>query len=488
MDKKPDYANWVPKKILLLLGGLSIAAGLLLVVAFLFQPTIIITVLRCILAVFTALSVAAFAYMLYVRKQLAYDGGGVQGKVLDNLLTHLEWDGKGKLLDIGCGSGAMAIKAARRFPAAQVVGVDYWGFSWDYAKEQCEQNAVLEGVSGRTSFQHGDAADLAFADDTFDAVVSNFVFHEVKSQPDKLELIREALRVLKPGGVFALEDIFFSKGIYGDIETLLQKLSTGVANITLVDTRECSFSPKLLKTPIILGNIALLKGKSKNKSREIMRKTIKLIQVVSQAYNTLHNIRSAFFILALILAIAALPLPDAITKVARASSNTAPHTVHAGKILIVYYSNSGSTRNMAEQIKSLTHADIVEIQPVTPYPENYKPNTVQSRQEQNASYFPPIITKIENLASYDAIFVGSPCWWGSWASPVRSFLHENNLAGKKLIPFMTHGGSGFGHALKEMKSLCPEALIQEGLALKGRNLERSQSDIMAWLQNIKILQ
>ncbi len=86
--------------------------------------------------------------------------------------------------------------------------MDYWGAEWDYSKALCENNARLEGVTDRIRFQKGNAANLDFADASFDVEISNFVFHEVRSQPDKLALIREALRVLKPGGVFVFEDIF----------------------------------------------------------------------------------------------------------------------------------------------------------------------------------------------------------------------------------------------------------------------------------------
>jgi ubiquinone/menaquinone biosynthesis C-methylase UbiE len=181
--------------------------------------------------------------------------------VLDNVLNFLDWDGRGTLLDIGCGSGAMTIKAAKKFPDAQVAGMDYWGVGWDYSQTQCESNARIEKVGDRVVFQKGDAAKLDFPDASFDAAVSNFVFHEVKSQSDKLALIREALRVIKPGGAFSFEDVFFSKTHYKDLDRILAELSKDVTEIHFVDTRNSGFVPNSLKTPLVIGEMGLIHGR-----------------------------------------------------------------------------------------------------------------------------------------------------------------------------------------------------------------------------------
>ena len=94
-------------------------------------------------------------------------------------------------------AAAGEIRCARRFPRARITGTDYWGPEWSYAKEQCEQNARLEHVADRLTFCKGDAAALEFPDGAFDAAVSNFVFHEVRTQPDKRKVVRESLRVVK---------------------------------------------------------------------------------------------------------------------------------------------------------------------------------------------------------------------------------------------------------------------------------------------------
>ena len=89
--------------------------------------------------------------------------------------------------------------------AAQVVGIDYWGSAYGYGQAMCEKNAESEGVAARCRFRHGDANRLDFPDESFDAVVSNYVYHNITGA-DKRALLRETLRVLKKGGVFALND------------------------------------------------------------------------------------------------------------------------------------------------------------------------------------------------------------------------------------------------------------------------------------------
>jgi len=259
-QEKPDYATWIPVKLLIASGaGGGILAGLFCL-SFLVSGGAALVVLRVFVAAGALLLLCFFSYMGYARRLLSDEGGGVQGRILDNVLSFLHWDGNGVLLDIGCGSGAMAIKAAKKYPLARVVGMDYWGAAWDYAQSQCESNAWIEGVSDRVTFQKGDAARLDFPDAHFDAAVSNFVFHEVRSQPDKLALIREALRVIKPGGAFSFQDVFFSRTHYPDLEALIKELSKDVTKLHFVDTRENGFVPRFLRTPLVAGEMGLLYG------------------------------------------------------------------------------------------------------------------------------------------------------------------------------------------------------------------------------------
>jgi len=169
--------------------------------------------------------------------------------------------GEGKALDIGCGNGALAIMLAQRSPRAEVIEIDYWGKRWEYSKEVCERNAAMEGVSDRVSFRKASATALPFGDGYFDAVVSNFVFHEVGDARDKRELVREALRILRKGGKFSFQDEFLFRQFYGEVDDLIRVIrSWGISEVEFVRSRDAEFVPWALKVPFILGAMGIIRG------------------------------------------------------------------------------------------------------------------------------------------------------------------------------------------------------------------------------------
>ena len=141
--------------------------------------------------------------------------------------------------------------------------MDYWGAEWSYAKDQCEKNARAEGVADRVKFQKGDAAHLDFPDGTFDAAVSNFVFHEVRSEKDKRKIVREALRVVKKGGSFAFQDLFSQEKLYGDMNEFVEELKAeGIAEVHYIPhVEKQGFIPRFVQAPWMLSGVGLLYGK-----------------------------------------------------------------------------------------------------------------------------------------------------------------------------------------------------------------------------------
>ena len=201
------------------------------------------------------------AYFAYARYLFARDGRNIQERIVELVLANLNWNGEGQALDIGCGSAAVTIKLAEKYPQARVLGIDYWGERWEFSKEMCERNAQIEGVRERVAFQKASASNLPFADEHFDAVVSNLVFHEVSDTVDKREVIREALRVLKKGGKFAFQDLFLMKRVYGDVNELTATVrSWGIRQVEFVRTRNSVFIPWALKLPFMLGAMSILTG------------------------------------------------------------------------------------------------------------------------------------------------------------------------------------------------------------------------------------
>lgn len=129
-------------------------------------------------------------------------------------------------------------------------------------------------------------------------------------------------------------------------------------------------------------------------------------------------------------------------------------TQNAPKILIAYYSWSGNTKEVAEKIHEEVGGDIFRIETVQPYPEEYHATTTQAKQEINEGFKPELKSKVDNIAQYDVVFIGSPNWWGTIAPAVSSFLAENDLSGKTVIPFITHGGGGVQNTVKDLTAQC----------------------------------
>ena len=163
MNKNVNYGNWVPEKMLALC---YVAAAVLGIAAYVTGPVLHLAIPTWILGILAAICLVYGIYMHICHELFAFGKGNMMAKVHQHLVDHLEWDGEGTLLDIGCGAAALTIRCAKAFPKAKLVGMDYWGAEWNYAKEQCEANAKAEGVADRITFHKGDAAhDDRQADD-----------------------------------------------------------------------------------------------------------------------------------------------------------------------------------------------------------------------------------------------------------------------------------------------------------------------------------
>jgi len=220
-----------------------------LVISFLYAP---------IIAVAVFFSVLCF-YFAYSRNRLSPQGGDLQSQIQELVLEHLNWDGKGNIIDIECGNAPLTIKATKKYPDAHLTGIDYWGGMWEFSLEVCKRNAKIEGVNDRLTFQKATTSDLPFTKGHFDAAISNLVFHEVNDTKDKREVIKEALRVVKKGGAFAFQDLFHEKRIYGDMEDLLKTIrSWGIESVEFSSTKDSEFIPWALKLPFMVSKIGII--------------------------------------------------------------------------------------------------------------------------------------------------------------------------------------------------------------------------------------
>ena len=251
------YGSWMSNPVFYVLGALLALSVVLAVLSF---TVFHITVLGVVFVIAAAILLALLLWCAWIRRQYAFGGGGMMEQVHQVVLSHLDFDGQGQLLDVGCGSGALSIRAALTWRAAQVVGIDYWGSAYGYGQAMCEKNAESEGVAARCRFQHGDANRLDFPDESFDAVVSNYVYHNITGA-DKRALLLETLRVLKKGGVFALNDEM-KPHMYGNMEAFAQELrDMGYADVRLIDTAQEAFGSRRRAAMMMLGDSRMLVGR-----------------------------------------------------------------------------------------------------------------------------------------------------------------------------------------------------------------------------------
>ena len=251
------YGNWMSAPVFYMVGGLLALAAVLAVLSF---TVFRLTALGVIFVIAAIILLVLLFWITWIRRQYAFGGGGMMERVHQAVLSHLDYDGKGKLLDVGCGSGALSIRAALTWPETKVTGIDYWGAAYGYGRAMCEKNAAGEGVGFRCTFQHGDANKLDFPDESFDAVVSNYVYHNIMGA-DKQALLLESLRVLKKGGVFALNDDMKPR-MYGNMEAFAQKLrDMGYQEVRLIDTAKEAFGSRRRAAMMLLGDSRLLVGR-----------------------------------------------------------------------------------------------------------------------------------------------------------------------------------------------------------------------------------
>lgn len=168
------------------------------------------------------------------------------------------------------------------------------------------------------------------------------------------------------------------------------------------------------------------------------------------------------------------------------------------KTLIAYFSHAGqnysrgSIRNLpvgntevvAKKIHALIDSDLFFIDTVQKYPDDHMQKIEIAKQEYNENARPALTARVENMDEYDTVILAFPNWWTTMPMAMFTFLESYDFSGKKLCPLITHGGSGFSNSLKDIKRLCPNANITEGLAINGDNAATCDRDVEKWLEKI----
>lgn len=151
------------------------------------------------------------------------------------------------------------------------------------------------------------------------------------------------------------------------------------------------------------------------------------------------------------------------------------------KVLVAYFSATGTTAGVADKLATVTGGDLYEIKPEQPYTMadlNWQDPQSRSSVEMNdRSSRPAIASKVEDMSKYNVIFVGFPIWWYREPSIIDTFMESYDFAGKTVVPFATSGSSGIGESGKNMQSLAPNAKVFEG---KRFSSSVSEEELKTW--------
>lgn len=162
--------------------------------------------------------------------------------------------------------------------------------------------------------------------------------------------------------------------------------------------------------------------------------------------------------------------------------------------LIIYYSRKGenyvngrieslkkgNSEICAEYIQKAVGGDLFEIQTIDDYSKDYYTCTQEAAQEAKENARPNLIQYMENIDSYDNVFVCGPCWWGTFPMPVFSQIERLDFTGKKVMVLMTHEGSGLGSSERDLKKMCKGATFGNGMAVHGADSAKAEKVIAAW--------
>lgn len=264
LSSQCDYGNLVPASLMKALIAVDAATAGVAALTSAGKNNKAASTVSKVFAGVGAASCGLTAYMQACRNAFDFNKGGLMGDIHQFVVDHLDWDGQGTVLDIGCGGGALSVRCAKAFPEARVLGIDTWGKERGYSHDQCVRNAIIEQVDDRTDFRKGDAAHLPLEDEAADAVVSSLAFTAVRSSHHKPDVVREALRVLKKGGSFAFFDLFGQKIFYGDMGDFLRELKwQGFSEVHYIPGAENfdGLVPKYIQTPWMIRDAGLLYGK-----------------------------------------------------------------------------------------------------------------------------------------------------------------------------------------------------------------------------------
>ena len=207
----------------------------------------------------------------------------------------------------------------------------------------------------------------------------------------------------------------------------------------------------------------------------------------------MKKIISLFMALAMVLSLAACstnqsPSESTPEEQPDSSAGAQQPTDEAGKTLVVYYSATGNTENVANYIATATDGDLFELEPAEPYSDadlnwtDDNSRVVREHDDESLRDIELVADTVENWDSYDTVFIGYPIWWGIAAWPVNGFIEANDFTGKTVIPFCTSSSSGLGESGELLAEMAGTGDWQEGQRFRS---DVSESDVTAWVESLE---
>ena len=150
------------------------------------------------------------------------------------------------------------------------------------------------------------------------------------------------------------------------------------------------------------------------------------------------------------------------------------------------YIEKGNTEVIAEYIRDLVGVDLFKVERKMPYSPDYKKCIEEAKIEQRNNELPELVNYLDDISSYDVIFIGGPIYWGTLPQPMFTELSRLDFNGKIIMPFSTHEGSGLAHIVSDIKKYASNAIIKEGLAIMGSKVYGAKDEVDLWIKrNIK---
>jgi len=157
-------------------------------------------------------------------------------------------------------------------------------------------------------------------------------------------------------------------------------------------------------------------------------------------------------------------------------------TTSAQKTLVLYYSETGTTKTVAQEIQKQLGADIEAVEPVESYSGNFQETIQRSGRERESGQTPALKPLTKKVSDYDIIFLGYPIWFGTYAMPIATLVKEQDFAGKRVVPFCTFGSGGLNTSSDGLRKALPKADIQRGYGVRTARITAAAKELDRFLK------